>query len=143
VSVAAWVNLSAGAGTYPEIVGLNGSIYSSFYVGDEVTPGSNKMDFWIAKAGGGSMQTANPNAISTGSWHLVVGTYDGTNARIYVDGALQSTSATSGATNLSGLLYVGDNFGNSNFWKGLIDDVRVYNRVLSASQIAALYSGGK
>jgi hypothetical protein len=33
--------------------------------------------------------------------------------------------------------------GGSNFFAGLIDDVRIYNRALSAAEIAALYAGGK
>jgi hypothetical protein len=30
-----------------------------------------------------------------------------------------------------------------NYFPGLIDDVRIYNRALSAAQIAAMYAGGK
>jgi fibronectin type 3 domain-containing protein len=73
---------------------------------------------------------------TVGQWQYVAATYDGTNARIYVDGVL-AASATFTA-----------NVGNSNTWRigaygspaggffdGSIDNVRIYDRALTSAEI--------
>jgi len=68
------------------------------------------------------------------SWHLYVGRYDGANLSIYVDGQFNTSEPFSGSivTNTPGL-----SIGST--WVGKIDDVRIYNRALSASEIEQLY----
>jgi uncharacterized protein (TIGR03382 family) len=86
--------------------------------------------------------------IANGDWHHVAMTWenDGTpnvvDTKLYVDGALQAFNKT--ATNVvhtdtanGSNFRIGDGHGNDNF-DGWIDDVRVYNEVLSAGQIADL-----
>ncbi len=90
----------------------------------------------------GSINSFTPNI-----WRSVVFTYDGSSAatgmNIYVNGLLY-------ATGISGTLsqsILNDNpvyFGrgtNTYFW-GDLDDMRVYRRILSLSEINTLYSGG-
>ncbi|MBU6232466.1 hypothetical protein KGP36_07570, partial [Patescibacteria group bacterium] len=78
------------------------------------------------------------------SWHLVTGTYDGTStARIYVDGVLSDTAASSTFGSLvtkSSDEFIGG--GGSSYWNANIDDVRIYNRALSAAEIHQLYLQG-
>jgi hypothetical protein len=69
-------------------------------------------------------------------WHFVVGTYDGSTQQMYLDGVLVGQNSKIGT-----LLYiasgvqVGSKYGSSEFYSGIIDDVRIYNRALSASEI--------
>ena len=68
-------------------------------------------------------------------------TYDNTAIRLYVNGALRSTFTTTGAISAStGSLQIGGNnvfsLPGTEFFAGLIDEVRVYNRALSATEIA-------
>jgi beta-lactam-binding protein with PASTA domain len=76
--------------------------------------------------------------IPLNAWTHLATTYDGTNQRFYVNGVLVKTVANPGAiTQSNGALRIGGN--NSSFYEfftGLIDEVRVYNRALSASEIA-------
>ena len=71
--------------------------------------------------------------------YFVTCTYDGSNEKMYVNGTLAATGSTT-ATPLTGTgnLYVG---GGSSGWyfPGIIDDVRVYDRALSANEIGYLY----
>ena len=84
------------------------------------------------------------NTITTGSWQYIVGTWDGSNApKLYKNGAevsYASQAAGTGALNSD----AGQNMtigsrGAGNFFNGTIDEVRIYNRVLSANEIQQLY----
>ena len=85
--------------------------------------------------------------VTDGAWHHIVGVYDGTSLMIYVDGVLSGSSALAGETlsSTSSVVEVGGNcngVGSLN-WDGSIDEARVYNRALSASEIKALYSSSR
>ncbi|MBI2451473.1 LamG domain-containing protein [Candidatus Pacearchaeota archaeon] len=79
------------------------------------------------------------NQLTTNQWHHVVFTFDGANLKIYVDGVLAGTRARQGViqktnTNLQiGLV------SNWNF-NGAIDELVVFNRALSESEILELYN---
>jgi len=79
-------------------------------------------------------------AVPMNAWTHLATTYDGTNMRFYVNGVLVGTTAGSGSINVAnGALRIGGNnsapLGQGEFFKGLIDEVRVYNRALSAAEI--------
>jgi hypothetical protein len=84
-----------------------------------------------------------PGTISSGIWYLVTGTWDGTTLSIYVNGMLGASTApgTVPATG-SGLgLIIGNDHTSADWYtNATFDDVRVYNRALRASEIAALYN---
>jgi len=80
-------------------------------------------------------------------WTHLAFTYDGTTMNLYANGALISTGTTSG--NLvadSPEFAIGgraiDPFGRGFRFPGLIDEVEVFNRALSASEIQAIYAAG-
>jgi hypothetical protein len=69
-------------------------------------------------------------------WSHVASTYDGSTLRLYVNGALVSSTAASGSIAAStGVLRIGGNGVWPEWFAGLIDEVRVYNRALSAAEI--------
>ena len=77
-------------------------------------------------------------------WHHIVGTYDGTNVRVYVDGVVGgSVGSLSGLTSTSSLAFtVGAENGGSKFWEGPVDDLRIYSRALSQLDVTDLYAAG-
>lgn len=79
-----------------------------------------------------------------GRWRLVTAVYDGVNRYVYFDGVLASSTPTTGAINTGGtaLGFIGSLSGNAEIFKGNIDDVRIYSRALSASEVAGLYVQG-
>jgi hypothetical protein len=84
--------------------------------------------------------------ITDTNWHHVVETRDGTNVKFYIDGALDSTvSDTDASFSCSGgaaSYAIGD--ANSSLpYKGRLDDVRLYNRVLTATEISQIYTRTK
>jgi hypothetical protein len=81
---------------------------------------------------------------SYNAWHHLVGTYDGTTQKIYVDGILknsQSISITPITTNDLGIGAC-PFCGPGQFTTGKIDNVRVYNYALTTDQIKTIYNNG-
>lgn len=76
------------------------------------------------------------SGIGAGEWHHVVGTFDGTTIRLYVDGTLKASTAAFAAALApapSGNLNLGHQ------QAGRLFDARVYNRAISHGEIANLY----
>jgi hypothetical protein len=91
----------------------------------------------------------NPGAYSTttpttGTWYHVVGTYDGTNIKMYVNGKLEDSRATTvtPGTQTSSFVIGKNAMASNRYLDGKIDDVRIYNYALSLAQIQKIYNGG-
>jgi Concanavalin A-like lectin/glucanases superfamily len=89
---------------------------------------------------GGTASELSDTAVSVtnGAWHHIAVTEDGTIARLYIDGALGVTNTLT--PNISGAGWVFASDGGTGYQSGTFDDIRIYNRVLSAAEIAALYN---
>ncbi|MBI2111937.1 LamG domain-containing protein, partial [Candidatus Woesearchaeota archaeon] len=97
--------------------------------------------------------TGNPTGTATncdtdgvkytaGTWHHLAGTYDGVNMRVYWDGLLNVTCAKTGTvTNTTEALTLGQ-FQASQYWEGVLDEIAIWNRNLSVSEIEDLYRRG-
>ena len=80
--------------------------------------------------------TRGPAALPRNSWRHLATTYDGASLRLYVNGALVSTTPVSGAmVNTDGALKIGGNAIWPEWFAGRIDDLRVYNRALTAAEL--------
>ncbi|OHA42431.1 MAG: hypothetical protein A3H68_00475 [Candidatus Taylorbacteria bacterium RIFCSPLOWO2_02_FULL_46_40] len=84
---------------------------------------------------------------ATNVWHHIVGVYDGVRVRIYVNGVLgtKNQGSLTGNTNtgVTAPLVIGTFTTATGFASGSLDDVRIYNRALSASEISQLYNATK
>jgi beta-lactam-binding protein with PASTA domain len=82
---------------------------------------------------------ASTGVLPLNTWTHIASTYDGANFRFYVNGVLVGTTAGSGSINVAnGALRIGgNNSSTGEFFRGLIDEVRIYNRALSAAEITA------
>lgn len=69
-------------------------------------------------------------------WFHIVGTYDGQNIRTYINGELKKTVAHPGEPDMTGKIEIGSV--SSPNWKGTIDDIRFYNRILTEEEIVIL-----
>ena len=75
--------------------------------------------------------------ISTGTWYHVASTWDGTTRKLFVNGVLKR-SDTPGANNATAANFHIGKTCCSEFFSGLIDDVAIYTRALSAGEVAEL-----
>lgn len=69
-------------------------------------------------------------------WLHIVGTYDGKNIRTYINGELKKTVEHPGEPDMISKIEIGSV--SSPCWKGTIDDIRFYNRILTEEEIAIL-----
>jgi hypothetical protein len=94
------------------------------------------LEFGLAGVSGGDIGTPLP---TTGTWHHVAGTYDGLTIRLYIDGVERVSNSASGPLQTSSTsLYIGNKPLSSypgDCFKGIIDEVRIYNRALSDQEI--------
>ncbi|MEC8278855.1 MAG: fibrinogen-like YCDxxxxGGGW domain-containing protein, partial [Myxococcota bacterium] len=87
--------------------------------------------------------SATPWSLS--QWYHIVGTYDGTELKLYVDGALVGTKSTTISTN-TGHNHVGigvDTWWNGTYhWlcNGKVDEVKLYSYELSSTEVSELYN---
>ena len=74
-----------------------------------------------------------------GKWHHIAATRSNSSLSFYIDGRLIGSSPTPAGSGPYPLLYkylVGYGFNNGyEYWKGSLDDLRLYNRVLSATEL--------
>ena len=86
--------------------------------------------------------TQSVKSVNDNIWHHLIGTYDGSILKLYIDGLLDSTDDSPGSCSNPNINFqigrwVG---GSSQYFNGLIDEVRIYNRVLSAEEIRFHYN---
>jgi len=80
-------------------------------------------------------------ALSTDTWYHIALTWDGSNYAVYVDGAEKATGTYSGLGSLGSVAHIGNDGRDTpdqGAFYGLLDEVHVYNRVLSQPEIAEL-----
>jgi hypothetical protein len=145
VTVSALVKASGSPGSFKYILakGAAGCYAASYalYSG----PAGGLM-FYVSQNGGANY-TRSPDAgtgIWDGRWHFVVGTYDGTNVRLYVDGKqIGNGTPLSGPIGYglsSNDLFIGHYDGCPGFdFSGTVDEPTVVNGALSASDVAIAY----
>lgn len=98
-----------------------------------------------------SRGTRSRNSVADGQWHQIVGTYDGQDLRLYVDGQFQDKAHSSSGSLGSDLDLVIGGFTDPDpkyddpdaSFDGSLGDVMMFNRVLSPDEIAALYNSQK
>ena len=92
---------------------------------------------------GGYANDITASGVPLNTWFNMAGVYTGTNALMYVNGVLVSgPTAKSWSTN-SGNASVGRQTNGREYWNGNISQVSVYNRALTATEIAQNYNAFK
>ena len=131
VSLEAWVNYNLSQEDWKGIIYKadgNSTGYQLFIDSAE------RVAFGVITTSGFS----RPNAgftLSANAWHHVVGSYDGSNMRIYVDGILYNTTAQSGSILASTTnLFVGMSFASEEL-PGYIPVARIYNKGLTTQEV--------
>jgi Concanavalin A-like lectin/glucanases superfamily len=143
-SACAWARFTALTGNHT-VVAIDGTNISGFFLKrDSSAPFSFQMH--SADNTSGTLYYATGTTTpTTATWYHLCGTFDGTNARLYVNGALEATSATVAATwTAAGHTMIGSGLwsaARTDFVNGDIDDVRIYNTALTAAQVSELAAG--
>jgi hypothetical protein len=85
-----------------------------------------------------ALEAAGPAALALGTWTHLAQTWDGSKVTLYEDGAeVASQPSTGSLVTSTGQLRIGGSNVAGQFFSGLIDEVRVYNRARTAAQVTA------
>lgn len=99
---------------------------------------------WSGSGGvDGYADFGNTGDITTGTWHFVAVTYDGSSMKVYIDGkAYENTSKWNGAGTIDQATGSPFTIGSSqhidNYFDGAIDEVKVFSNTLDAAQISTI-----
>lgn len=147
MSVSAWIYLDASGSSGRIIAKQGGPADRGWSLNVETTGGV--ASFGVSDTSNAMTAVFSTGAIPTGQWVHLVGTYDpGASVRIYVN----ATNGTPNASAVSGVpaaqrdstlnVNIGRRPDGGNAFPGKVDDIQIYNRVLSSSEIASLASAG-
>ena len=142
MTVSAWVKDNNATGVHAIFTNYNGS--GNMQYAFEFNRTADKLSWWNS--------TTAQDALSTGTitdtnWHHVVAVRSGSTGNwtitFYIDGV--DAGATTGITNNPGTYDGAVGVGalasyDANYWNGSLDDVRVYNRALSSTEVTTLYN---
>ncbi len=98
--------------------------------------------FCLVANDGTKVACANGSGVDIGVWTLLTTVYDGANMSVYVNGTLNSrvTSVVAPPSINGTLIFGSPEQGGQNPFTGSLEDIRVYNRALSGSEILTLYN---
>jgi hypothetical protein len=144
LTVDAWIRRSAQVGPWDPVVkkagGENGDQtggYTLEFSGDHIAfQVFLENEWWVSSPSA---------ALPSDEWAHVAGVYDGEYVRLYVDGVEIATAANAlgSIAPSDNELHIGHDPSNPDRWyNGLIDEVDVFDRALSADEIYAIYAAG-
>jgi hypothetical protein len=135
-TVSAWFNSFnlSGASTVRTIFGWGNDSWLQLF---DISTKSNKLH-WHDYGGDFDGGTA----LSTNTWYHVAATYDGSAKKLYLDGNLDGSSSGVLSTGTANAKAGRQPAISGQYFSGILDDIRVYDSALSASEVAALANPG-
>jgi hypothetical protein len=140
-TVSAWVKHNLNSVTYPQ--GVLTNVQNTGCQGGYIISINNGNLPNVRICNGSTIDDVTASAPIDTEWHHLLFTVQSGTTRLFVDGSVQSDTSTQALSGNTQPLQIGrfypgwDNF----YFSGLIDDVRIYNRALSATEIADLAAG--
>jgi hypothetical protein len=141
-TVSVWMAISGSGNSNPRIVG----------VGPSNTPGQNyalildgtgnprRLEYYSGQGGG--INLFSTGTLSNGiEWKHITVTFKNNVAKFYINGVFdsQSTGTNGLATFSNSILQIGRSISGTDGFNGKLDDIRIYNRALSDTEVQALY----
>ena len=141
ITIEAWIKVTDTLPSHVNIVGQNSNGAAGSYAGLGARLWYySGYDLLLTDSSANRLYVRS-NITSINQWHHLVGTYDGTYAKIYVNAELKKTEEKINAIGISG----GKTYINGTYvgaFKGLIDDVRIYTEALPSTEIQKHYVQG-
>jgi len=134
MTLEAWVDPAAASSGWTAVMlkersgGLDYALYA--------TDGANQPPAGYIDSSNTDYESRGLSLLPLSSWSFLTATYDGSSLDLYVNGTLVDVQNVSGAiTTSSGALRIGGDSIWGEYFQGLIDNVRIYNRALNAGEI--------
>jgi hypothetical protein len=142
-TIGGWIRATQARGDFREIISKGNKVTGHFEV--YLQNGTGELRFYSPDINSNVAVTSG-YIIDDGKWHNFNITYDGATMTFYVDGVSVATRSVTGTVSSQTMvLDIGkqaDTSGSSMFFNGSIDDLRVYNRALSAPEVQQIYLEG-
>ncbi len=154
LTIEAWVQFatldSAGSGTAPagdQYIVFKQNSQSGDFEGYDLSKtrisGSDYLRFLVSSGAGESVLLVSTTVVAPGVWYHVAAVRDTGTTSLYINGQLEAQASVDFAQNYGTQpLFFGTS--GQSYWdrkfQGLLDEVSLYNRALSAGEIAALYN---
>ena len=133
-TVSIWFKTTTNARQYLIAQGDNNSDYTNnFQLFIDTTA------FFSMGTGSSASYVQLSNAITIGKWYHMVGTFDGYNMTLYLNGQNVQSGTWSSTRQTGGSLYIGKRVGTG-FTSGNIGPVQIYNRALTQSEVQRNYN---
>jgi len=139
VTIEAWVKLHKLPAEMPEnLGGIYGSLEGKYMLYEDK---SNKELRFKVTTGVSAERPGIPAAsLVKDQWVHIAGVYNGTQAKIYMNGTLRDTHALTGAISGAQNAAIGRNgLDTTAYFDGMVDEVRIYNRAFSPEEVRAEY----
>jgi hypothetical protein len=145
LSAAAWIYFTGEGANNNPIIGKETDNTESWmllrYAGGG-NPWPHRLGIGMDIEGWGDRVQSN-TTINNGQWYHVAATYDGSNAKIYVNGILDNSNPCNGSMATgNGPVKIGAHYWMSEWDDVIVDEAAIWDRVLSSSEISGLYNGG-
>jgi hypothetical protein len=141
ISVSAWIKITGDGYNYGRIV-LGGQVNTQYTLTKADL--SDDRIYWRPIDFGDVYTTSS---VTRNIWHHIIATYDGSTSKIYLNGVLSNTTTVTGTftANTKDFVIGGETISHgggtrASYFDGAIDDIKIYNKVLSNSEILALYN---
>lgn len=139
LSLEGWIKPSSFKSASPYISSVMGTEVSdsnsAFLRLGDANLANNKLQF-VVSINNVQQKLASVTALNTNTWYHVAATYDGANMKLYINGVLDATRAQTGNVASSGAFNVGYLYNTSRNFNGKVDEVRVWKRALSQTEIS-------
>lgn len=139
LSFEGWIKPSSFKSGSPYISSLMGTEVSdsnsAFLRLGDANLANNKLQF-VVSINNVQQKLASVTALNTNTWYHVAATYDGSAMKIYINGVLDATRSQTGAVASNGAFNLGYLYNTSRNFNGRVDEVRVWKRALTQTEIS-------
>ena len=148
LSISAWVKYSSLPGNqYWPIIAKSSGIGTSFALQNMRSGGSSNGGelYFNVQTQNGSFTAFSGFIPSANVWYNVVGTYNGSEVKIYINNSLKGTLPATGIINTNNTqVWIGDSGygGYSSMFKGIMSNISVWDTGLTSSQVTEIYNEG-
>jgi hypothetical protein len=140
LSICAWVKPEKGNLWYRIVGKANAGNSDNDWLIGEAMAGGIYFSIW---KGVGQFYTDGKTPLVLNEWNHIAGTWDGKCMRIYLNGVLQpeSVSVSPPINSSSNPLNIGKMPENDYFFKGVMDEIMIFNRGLSGAEVDSILKG--
>jgi hypothetical protein len=140
ISISVWVLIDDFSTMFPGIIeNFGGNSGYLLNIGKD-----QHFRFFIGKGDENYLAVRSQTLLESGVWYHVVGTYNNNNIKLYINGKLEDAKAFDNGMNIiskNPVLIGNDNCcGTSRHFKGKMDEIRIFDRALTTSEINKLYA---